>query len=310
MLNNKAILVLGAGQLGVAVLRALASHVERGASVSLSVLLRPSAAASADHAKQQARAELNALGVDIVEGDLAAQTSAELAAIFSRFDTVISCAGFVGGPGVQRKIARAALDAGIQRFVPWQFGVDYDLIGRGSPQNLFDEQLDVRDMLRAQQGTEWIIVSTGMFTSFLFEPDFGVVDLAANTVNALGSWDTAVTITTAEDIGTLTAQILFSEPRIANRAVYVAGDTVTYRQVADALDRTRAVKVRRHEWTVPELKLQLAADPENALRKYRAVFAEGRGVAWDKTQTFNAQRGIAVCGLDQWLHEHVPTSLV
>ncbi|MFD4837398.1 aromatic alcohol reductase [Achromobacter sp. NPDC058515] len=305
MSDNNAILVLGAGQLGMAVLRHLAPHVERAAGASLSVLLRPSTAASADTAKRHDLAALGALGVDIVEGDLAAQSGAELAATFSRFDTVIPCTGFVGGPGVQRKIARAALDAGVQRFVPWQFGVDYDVIGRGSPQDLFDEQLDVRDMLRAQQGTEWVIVSTGMFTSFLFEPAFGVVDLAANTVNALGSWDTAVTITTAEDIGALTAAILFAEPRIANRAVHVAGDTVTYRQVADALDRARGVKVRRHEWTVPELKRQLAADPEDALRKYRAVFAEGRGVAWDKAQTFNAQRGIAVCGLDQWLRDHL-----
>lgn len=304
MINDNAILVLGAGQLGMAVLRHLASHAERAVGASLSVLLRPSTVASTDPAKQQDQADLRALGIDIVEGDLVAQSGAELAATFGRFGTVISCTGFVGGPGVQRKIARAALDGGVKRFVPWQFGVDYDVIGRGSPQDLFDEQLDVRDMLRAQQGTEWVIVSTGMFTSFLFEPAFGVVDLAANTVNALGSWDTAVTITTAEDIGALTAEILFAEPRIVNLAVHVAGDTVTYRELADTLDRTRGVMVHRHEWTVPELKRQLDADPENALRKYRAVFAEGRGVAWDKTQTFNARHGIAVCGLEQWLREH------
>lgn len=305
MLNNKPILVLGAGQLGLAVLRHLAAHAERGAGVSLSVLLRPASVASSDPAKQQDLAELRALGVDIVQGDLATQSAAELAATFSRFHTVISCTGFVGGPGVQRKIARAVLDAGVQRFVPWQFGVDYDVIGRGSPQDLFDEQLDVRDMLRAQQGTEWVIVSTGMFTSFLFEPAFGVVDLAANTVNALGSWDTAVTLTTADDIGALTAEILFAEPHIANQAVFVAGDTVTYGEVADLLDRARGAKVQRHEWTVPELKRQLAADPDNAMRKYRAVFAEGRGVAWDKAQTFNAQHGIAVSGVAQWLRDHL-----
>ncbi len=305
MLNDKPILVLGAGQLGLAMLRHLAPHADRAVGVSLSVLLRPASVASSDPAKQQDLADLRALGVDVVQGDLAEQSAAELAAIFSRFHTVISCTGFVGGPGVQRKIARAALDAGVKRYVPWQFGVDYDVIGRGSPQDLFDEQLDVRDMLRAQQGTEWIIVSTGMFTSFLFEPSFGVVDLAANTVNALGSWDTAVTLTTADDIGALTAEILFTEPRIANQSVFVAGDTVTYGQVADLLDRTRGVKVRRHEWTVPELKRQLAADPDNAMRKYRAVFAEGRGVAWDKAQTFNAQHGIAVSGVEKWLTDHL-----
>ncbi|OWT81169.1 aromatic alcohol reductase [Achromobacter sp. HZ28] len=303
-MNDKAILVLGAGQLGMAVLRHLAARARQGAGVTLSVLLRAATIASSDPAKQQDLADLDALGVRIVQGDLAALSSAELAASFGRFDTVISCTGFVGGPGVQRKIARAALDGGVGRFIPWQFGVDYDVIGRGSPQDLFDEQLDVRDMLRAQERTEWIIISTGMFTSFLFEPAFGVVDLAANTVNALGSLDTAVTLTTADDIGALTADILFAEPRIVNDVVHIAGDTVTYGEIADALDRVRGVKVRRHVWTVPALKDQLAADPDNSMRKYRAVFAEGRGVAWDQKQTFNARRGIAVCGLDQWLDDH------
>ena len=91
--------------------------------------------------------------------------------------------------------------------MPWQFGVDYDVLGKGSAQDLFNEQLEVRELLRAQRATEWIIISTGMFTSFLFEPAFGVVDLANNTVNALGSWDTQVTVTTPEDIGMLTATV-------------------------------------------------------------------------------------------------------
>lgn len=301
MIQHNAILVLGAGQLGMAVLRNLAPRVVKS---QLSVLLRASTVASNDPAKRRDLAELRGLGVGLIEGDLAQQSTEALAATFRRYDTVVSCTGFVGGPGVQRKIARAALDARVKRFVPWQFGVDYDVIGRGSPQDLFDEQLDVRDMLRAQRNTEWIIVSTGMFTSFLFEPAFGVVDLAANTVNALGSLDNAVTLTTAEDIGALTAEILFTQPRIANQVVHVAGDTVTYRAVADALDRLLERKVTRREWPVPELLRALAAEPDDAMRKYHAVFAQGRGVAWDKAQTFNAQRGIAVCTAEQWLRLH------
>jgi hypothetical protein len=140
---------------------------------------------------------------------------------------VIGCTGFVAGSGIQRKLAHAVLDASVKRNFPWQFGVDYDVIGRGSAQDLFDEQLDVRDLLRSQDRTEWVIVSTGMFTSFLFEPSFDVVDRAQNTVHALESWDTAVTVTTPEDIGTLTAEILFAEPRVVNRIVYTAGDTIS-----------------------------------------------------------------------------------
>jgi hypothetical protein len=223
----------------------------------------------------------------------------------SSVDTVVSCTGFVGGPGVQLKIAQAALEAGIKRYFPWQFGVDYDIIGRGSAQALFDEQLDVRDLLWAQSHTEWVIVSTGMFTSFLFEPSFGVVDLATNTVNALGNLDNAVTVTTAEDIGVMTAEILFDEPRISNRVVHIAGDTVTYREVADALDRALGVQFHRNEWRVPELAQQLAEAPDDTLRKYRVVFAQGRGVAWDKAQAFNAQRGIRLCGMEGWLRDNL-----
>ncbi|WYX09123.1 NmrA family NAD(P)-binding protein [Achromobacter xylosoxidans] len=150
MSNPDATLVLGAGQLGLAMLRGLAPRAAPG---TLAVLLRPSSLRTDDPQKQRDLATLRALGVQIVSGDLLAQPTAELAALFGRFGTVVSCTGFVGGPGVQRKIARAALDGGVRRFVPWQFGVDYDLIGRGSPQDLFDEQLDVRDMLRAQSAT-------------------------------------------------------------------------------------------------------------------------------------------------------------
>ena len=300
MSKENSILVLGAGELGMAMLRTLARRAALKADMSIAVLLRPSTIASSDPEKSKDVAELRGLDIELVEGDLAAQTDAELAKTFARFDTVISCTGFVGGRGVQLQIARAALAAGVQRYLPWQFGVDYDVIGRGSAQDLFDEQLDVRDLLRSQTRTEWIIVSTGMFTSFLFEPSFGVVDLAARTVNALGSWDNAVTVTTPEDIAALTAEILFTEPRISNQVVYVAGDTVTYRKIADTVDEVLGIKVRREEWTVPDLILKWEEQPQDTLRKYRVVFAQGRGVAWDMRRTFNAQRNIQVCGLDEW----------
>ena len=303
MLHDNGILVLGAGELGMAVVRTLVRRTAP-AAIPVTVLLRPATIQSTDPVKQKDVAELRSLGVEIVPGDLSDQSGTELAAIFRRFDTVISCTGFAGGPGVQLKLARAALDAGVKRYLPWQFGVDYEVIGRGSAQDLFDEQLDVRDLLRSQVQTEWVIVSTGMFTSFLFEPAFGVVDLARNTVNALGGWDNAVTVTTAEDIGALTTEIVFSEPRIANQVVYIAGDTVTYRQLADTIDRLMGTEVLRSAWSVDELKRKLVQEPGDSLRKYRVVFAEGRGVAWDQQSTFNVQRGIAVSGLEEWMRSN------
>ncbi|WP_158938448.1 aromatic alcohol reductase [Burkholderia sp. S171] len=305
MSHANSILVLGAGELGMSMLRSLTRRAMPASGISIAALLRPSTIDSRDPTKQKDIAELRSLGIELVAGDLAAQSEESLAAVFGRFHTVISCTGFVGGSGVQRKLARAALKAGVQRYFPWQFGVDYDVIGRGSPQDLFDEQLDVRDLLRAQDQTEWVIVSTGMFTSFLFEPSFGVVDLNRKTVNALGSWENGVTVTTADDIGALTTEIVFAEPRIVNQIVYLAGDTVTYRQLADTVDGLLDLNVRRTEWNVPDLKRELADDPDNSIKKYRAVFAEGKGVAWDKSQTFNAQRGMAACGLEDWMRANL-----
>ncbi|MDC7789548.1 aromatic alcohol reductase [Rhodoplanes sp. TEM] len=296
--STDAILVLGAGELGMAVLRALAKARGRP---PVSVLLRASAIRSQRPDKQAEVEELRALGIQPIAGDLAAMSVAALAELFGRFDTVVSCIGFAAGRGMQVKLTRAALEAGVPRYVPWQFGVDYDAIGRGSAQDLFDEQLDVRDLLRAQKRTAWVIVSTGMFTSFLFEPAFGVVDLANNRTHALGSPDTAVTVTTPEDIGRLTAEILLAEPPITDQIVHTAGDTLTYATLADTVDAVLNRRLDRAVWTTEFLEAELARDPDDTMKKYRAVFAAGRGVAWPVATTFNGQRGIPVTDVAGWL---------
>ena len=70
----------------------------------------------------------------------------------------------------------------------------------------------MRELLRAQADTEGSSSRPGMFMSYLFEPEFGMVDLEKSEVRALGDLDTAVTLTTPNDIGALTAEIVFAEP--------------------------------------------------------------------------------------------------
>jgi hypothetical protein len=221
--------------------------------------------------------------------------------LFTKFDTVISCLGFASGPGSQLKICKAALEAGTKRFLPWQFGVDYDIIGRGSAQDLFDEQLDVRSLLHSQTTTEWIIISTGMFTSFLFEPSFGAVDLAKGVVRALGSWENEVTVTGPEDIGRLVADVVFSEPRIRNRVLYTVGETVSYGQLAGYVDEFLGRKVKREVWSVGFLEGELEKEKGDGIRKYRVVFAQGKGVSWEVDNTWNWERGIGVEDARGWM---------
>lgn len=303
--NSRNILVLGAGELGMPVLRNLARRAKGIDGAKISVLLRASAVESDMPAKQHDIAEIRDLGIEIVIGDLVKSSIDELATLFSRYDTVIGCTGYAAGVNTPMKLAKAALQSGIPRYFPWQFGVDFEAIGRGGPQDIFDAQLDVRELLRSQNKTEWVIISTGMFMSYLFEPEFGVVDLKNDTVNALGSYDTAVTVTTPDDIGMLTAEIVFFEPTISNEIVFLAGDTVTYGELADKLEAGLKRPFRRTEWTVPVLMEELANDPQNMMRKYRAAFGIGRGMSWDKAGTFNVREDIGVTDLSDWINANL-----
>ena len=291
-------LVIGAGELGLAVINGLLEQNPASAG-SISILLRP----PVDAAGEQVTRQLQSKGLQIVHGDLATEAVDGLAAILAPFDAVICCTGFVGGPGTQRKITKAVLQAGVECYVPWQFGVDYDVIGHGSGQPVFDEQADVRDMLRGQSATEWVIVSTGMFTSFLFEPVFGLVDLERPKVHALGSWDNRLTVTTSGDIGRLTAAILAHEPRIRDEVVYVAGDTFSYAQLADMVEGHVGRDAERVLWDMDRLRSEVASHPDDVMRKYRLAFARDTGVAWEKEQTFNAAQGIAVMDVPAWLDQ-------
>jgi hypothetical protein len=306
--KSRNILVLGAGELGMPVLRNLARRAKNVDGATISVLLRASAVASDEPTKKRDINEIHDLGIKIVVGDLVKSSIDELASVFAQYDTVIGCAGYAAGINTPMKLAKAALQSGIPRYFPWQFGVDFEAIGRGGPQDIFDAQLDVRELLRSQSKTEWVIISTGMFMSYLFEPEFGVVDLEDSAVHALGSLDTAVTLTTPDDIGRLTAEIVFFEPTIRNEIVFLAGDTVTYSEVAEKLEAALKRPFSRSEWTESFLMDELARDPQNMMRKYRAAFAQGRGVAWDKAGTFNQRYAIPVTDVATWIGENL-TSL-
>ncbi|KAH8803189.1 putative isoflavone oxidoreductase [Xylogone sp. PMI_703] len=305
------ILVLGAGELGLPVLTSLSQLLPSTSKIT--VLLRPASISSPSPSKQAEISQIRSQNIVILPGDIVSLSRSELSDLVKPYDTVISCLGFASGKTTQLKIAEAVLDAKVERYFPWQFGVDYDIIGRGSAQDLFDVQCDVRSLLRGQnraEQTEWVIVSTGMFTSFLFESSFGVVEFDSEendvTVRALGGWENKVTVTTPEDIGHLVAEIVKFEPRIANQVVYTAGETISYSRLADLVEELTGRNVKRELWSVEQLKEELRADPENHLRKYRVVFAEGKGVSWDVEKSFNKQNGIETDNVKAWAIKNLP----
>ena len=67
--------------------------------------------------------------------------------------------------------------------------------------------------------------------------------------------------------------------------------------VGDNLEAALGRPFKRSVWSVPFLMDELANDPKNMMRKYRAAFAIGRGVSWPKAGTFNDRQGIPVTDL-------------
>jgi len=302
------ILVVGVGELGTGILESLATDSRRdGARISM--LLRPNSINSTDPAKRTRLERLCALGIGVEAGDFLSESGrAALGPVLRNYDVVIQAAGYGMPIGTQRAVTEAVLAAGVRHYIPWQFGADYEAIGRGSANPQFDENLDVRDLLRSQQGqgrTKWTILSTGLFMTYLFLPDFGVVDIARHMARALGSWDTRVTLTAPEDIGTMVAEAVYTPQGTENTVVRIGGDMVSYQQVADTLDEMSGDKTwEREEWDVAALKKQVKDEPDNMWVWYRNIFGAGKGISWDVEATLNAQRGIKLTDLRSFILKH------
>jgi len=154
--------------------------------------------------------------------------------------------------------------------------------------------------------------------SFLFRPDFGVVDIPARKVGALGSWDTEITVTDVADIGVAVAEAVLGPPldsttgdAESGRVLYIAGDTLSYRQIADLVDKCfadragqecgRSGKFDRELWDTKARDAQKERDGAKVMYKYRSTFARGKGVAWNKEGTFGEERGLKMLSAERYL---------
>lgn len=307
-MSTNSILILGAGELGTATIDAVIAHpLYSSNSTSVTLLLRPSTILSPSSSKSAELSRFKSMSVSLIAADTDTASEGDLTELFKAFHTVIHASGMLSPDGTQQRITNAVLAAGVKLYLPWQFGVDYDMIGKEGGFGLFAEQYAIRQQLRAQSKTNWVIISNGIFMSFLFKKMWGVVtrlDGGRLKITALNSWDDLITATTAEDIGRCTAEVVLNDKEERNRSVYIAGDTLKYAEFANAVEETTGREVVREVWPLEELKQKAEAEPENKLRKYHVVFSEGKGLSWPKEQTWNAKRGMEMEGVRSWVRRN------
>ncbi|KAF2132817.1 NAD(P)-binding protein [Dothidotthia symphoricarpi CBS 119687] len=299
------ILLLGAGELGTAFLYSLTAL----SNIHITIGVR----------NPTKYAHFKCVNVDLTQLDTTA-ASGHLAETFSHYDILISATGFGQPPGTVTKLAKEALLAGKLKFsrnecklwfFPWQWGVDYDITGDGQGlMPLFGEQVAVRNILRQEaedSNVKWTIVSTGIFMSFLFDPVWELIDESQEKdgklkVRCLGSWQHKVTVTDVHDIGRVLAKIIAGDVEAEDRVLYIAGDTVSYGDLAGIVEKVSGKEVEREEWTIPCLEEVLSKDTEDGIKRYRLVFAR-KGVWWGKEETVNAKLGMNMLQVESYARE-------
>lgn len=308
MTSKTSILVIGAGELGSSILEAFLAHPAYNSNTyNLNLMLRAQSIHSNDPSKRAQYDKFCDRGVKLVEGDIINDDEKSLLRAFKPYQIVIQAGIMTAPTGTSLKVANAIVAAEVPYFMPWQHGVNYDAIGREGGFGLFTEQIQVRELLRAQKTTHWVVVSCGIFMSFLFEQFWGVVDRIGDgkiKVTALNSWEDMITTTTARDIGRCTAEFVLSEKDWPDGPIYIAGDTLTYQEFADVVEKVSGWEVVREVWPLKYLKEEAQKDPDDKLKKYRVVFSEGVGLSWPVEGTWNYQRGLKMENVADWIKDN------
>ena len=119
------------------------------------------------------------------------------------------------------------------------------------------------------------------------------------TVRSLKSWVRSVPVTDVSDIGRVLKRILDGHAEAANTVLYIAGDTITYGQLVDIMERVSGREVLRKVWSLDHLQNQLERNPGDLVNRYRVALA-GEGVYWPMEKTVNHRLGMKMMGVEPY----------
>jgi hypothetical protein len=285
------VLVIGYGDIGSNLLRWLTSEQYRQ-RVSTSLLIRPSSLATSDLTKRALLERYRAAGVTCIAGDVS-DSAQQLSPIFRGFDVVVSTLGIDSLPA-DEKLIEVAKASGIRTFIPSMFGFDYSTPGM----NLTILPAGAKEAVAQKlivSGVGYVITSVGLFSEYLLSP-FSGLELDNGILKVPFSLDTQLTTTTLDTIGHSIAELIVQDVR--NERVRLASDTVTFEQLARAVEKATGKTLRRVVESETELDAQIAANPADPLPRYHKWWGLGKGMAWEKDTSWNTTHGIPPTDID------------
>ena len=123
----------------------------------------------------------------------------------------------------QSSLLKGCIAAGVPRFIPSDYSMDFTRLPPGSNRNL-DTRRDFHVILD-RSNIQWTSIITGVFASVLLYPHSPLLELAARKVPYVESADQPVDVTAIDDVAAYTAAAAFDSS--APRYLRIAGCSVS-----------------------------------------------------------------------------------
>jgi uncharacterized protein YbjT (DUF2867 family) len=210
---------------------------------------------------------MKAKGATIVEGDVMQPET--LISPCTGVDVVVSAIGHTDAtvPG-QKNLIDAAKQQGVKRFIPSDYSADYRGLDYGDNDNL-DKRKEVLEYLQ-HSGLEYTLVLNGAFMeSITYMPLF---DLEHQTFQYWGDGEMPMNFTTTDDTAKYVAEAV-SDPDLTNKALEVAGDTLTAKQLKATYEAATGTKLtEKLLGSVPEFQAWIDAKKAAATKLEEYVY--------------------------------------
>jgi len=235
------ILLIGStGTIGTAIRKGLVFHKSKFSKVGVLT----AAASLADEKKKAIFDTLHGEGLEIVVSDLDDKES--LVKALKGWDTVICALAPLAVPK-QKTVIDAAVEAGVSRFLPSEFGFDLST-PFNSIQPAYKGKVAIEEHLKEvalnNPSFSYTFISNGSFADFIFQvpPIVFELDPRQHTANIIGDGDVPISFTSYEDVGEFVVAVLQRPGETHNKLVCVQGQLSSWNEIVKILEGLQSRK--------------------------------------------------------------------
>lgn len=166
---------------------------------------------------------------------------AALVAAFKGQDAVVSAiAG--KGVGLQKALIDAAVEAGVKRFVPAEWGSDTTSEEVLQQVPLFKGKADIQEYLKAKESEafSWTAVANGAFFDWGLHAGFLKVDLKTRKALVLDDGNAKWPASTLAQVGLASARVLQRAEQTRNKFLFIQSFRVSQNQILQSLEKATA----------------------------------------------------------------------